>query len=194
MFQFTHPGGVRLRQESIYIIRACFNSRTREGCDVSLDEENIQEPLVSIHAPGRGATRSAPYKSCYHYGFNSRTREGCDTIVQRLHTSVMFQFTHPGGVRPLLGVVLNYFGQFQFTHPGGVRPHGGVISSPQRCLNSRTREGCDAIDWENVFGDLTFQFTHPGGVRPPFRPVTESARYVSIHAPGRGATCPECVL
>ena len=35
-----------------------FNSRTREGCDVS-----------------------APYKSCYHYGFNSRTREGCDREV-----------------------------------------------------------------------------------------------------------------
>ena len=34
MFQFTHPGGVRLlRRFIVFIIFSCFNSRTREGCD-----------------------------------------------------------------------------------------------------------------------------------------------------------------
>ena len=32
--------------------------------------------------------------------FNSRTREGCDSAVLKLAMlSVVFQFTHPGGVR-----------------------------------------------------------------------------------------------
>ena len=33
-----------------------FNSRTREGCDVD-DVKHHQTSNVSIHAPGRGATR-----------------------------------------------------------------------------------------------------------------------------------------
>ena len=56
MFQFTHPGGVRLT----YIA------------------EIRKQLMVSIHAPGRGATFIAG---------------------SRLFGSVPFQFTHPGGVR-----------------------------------------------------------------------------------------------
>ena len=33
-----------------------------------------------------------------------------------------------------------------------------------------------------------FQFTHPGGVRPKYFLSTLLSPYVSIHAPGRGAT------
>ena len=56
--------------------------------------------------------------------------------------------------------------QFQFTHPGGVRLLFAI---------SHLR-----ID--------TFQFTHPGGVRRHLRTIPCTAREVSIHAPGRGAT------
>ena len=80
-FQFTHPGGVRLSSLLLQYTRMCFNSRTREGCDRSARErakrvrsfnsrtregcdllrrvEQLQELVVSIHAPGRGATFSS---------------------------------------------------------------------------------------------------------------------------------------
>ena len=34
--------------------------------------------LVSIHAPGRGATRVLSMRQERYQSFNSRTREGCD--------------------------------------------------------------------------------------------------------------------
>ena len=102
MFQFTHPGGVRLPCRRTLIFPRCFNSRTREGCDVG----RIPLPLVpevSIHAPGRGATRWLVLRS---FPF-------------------LFQFTHPGGVRPghIWRAIVRR--EFQFTHPGGVRQLSG---------------------------------------------------------------------
>ena len=78
-----------------------FNSRTREGCDYILAFWWVSAASVSIHAPGRGATK------------RHRTKE---------YTRLMFQFTHPGGVRLRM---------IRRTH-----------SFPTR-FNSRTREGCD---------------------------------------------------
>ncbi|KXB70882.1 hypothetical protein HMPREF3185_02149 [Porphyromonas somerae] len=145
MFQFTHPGGVRLQAVAFLFCR---------------------QYVVSIHAPGRGATayksilrgevefqfthpggvrpkaksRGSPFRC-----FNSRTREGCDqNDFTREMWSKQFQFTHPGGVRhtSLLTTSLAVL-KFQFTHPGGVR----------RSAVPRVSE------WGK------FQFTHPGGVR-----------------------------
>ena len=61
---------------------------------------------------------------------------------------------------------------FQFTHPGGVRP---LASCFQR-------------------SPLLFQFTHPGGVRRDSLARRVGRARVSIHAPGRGATCVEVDL
>ena len=77
---------------------------------------------VSIHAPGRGATSE----------------------VDREATTLGFQFTHPGGVRPCLSSSAALAGSFQFTHPGGVRLR--AFPAPAHVEE--------------------FQFTHPGGVRP----------------------------
>ena len=98
-FQFTHPGGVRLAKRSNTPVTRSFNSRTREGCDVvpgrpqllirfqfthpgGVRRESIAttsaETTVSIHAPGRGATKFNPFRLLAY----------------------QFQFTHPGGVRP----------------------------------------------------------------------------------------------
>ena len=62
LFQFTHPGGVRLK--------GYCRSECRER--------------VSIHAPGRGATF---------------------TCMATL-TDTLFQFTHPGGVRLNIGYLI----------------------------------------------------------------------------------------
>ena len=77
-----------------------FNSRTREGCDISERLGVGVYTLVSIHAPGRGATK---------------------TLASKGATIDEFQFTHPGGVRRCAKSDLSAVPQFQFTHPGGVR-------------------------------------------------------------------------
>ena len=144
-FQFTHPGGVR--RASVY---SCF-----------------KECHVSIHAPGRGATRPFVGRSKRITSFNSRTREGCDRmILQILLQTHMFQFTHPGGVRPQDREI----------------PYQGYrvsIHAPGR--------GATAHKLFNRI-DSTFQFTHPGGVRLFSTIWIKVDDCVSIHAPGRGAT------
>ena len=56
-------------------------------------------------------------------------------------------------------------------------------------FNSRTREGCDEPGAGSQIVATPFQFTHPGGVRLSPQQVSSSYGKVSIHAPGRGATC-----
>ena len=102
---------------------------------------------------------------------------------------------------------------FQFTHPGGVRLRFSLTSLIAMCFNSRTREGCDALEAFSGYRAFQFQFTHPGGVRLRDNAdqlgitlsfnsrtregcdlagddFTERQGGVSIHAPGRGATPP----
>ena len=166
-FQFTHPGGVRLRIAlgviSIQVVSihapgrgatclqarhfrqaSCFNSRTREGCD-------LRGVAVAHHDGCRFNSRTregCDWRQSQEPGaglrFNSRTREGCDKMVSPSECSPMFQFTHPGGVRLTANTSLTKLQEFQFTHPGGVRLGEG------------------------------FSRSH--------------ATLVSIHAPGRGAT------
>ena len=78
----------------------------------------------------------------------------------------MFQFTHPGGVRPLHDELCIVTIEFQFTHPGGVR---------QETSESKTRARSVSIHAPGR--GATFYILH----------IWERNR-VSIHAPGRGAT------
>ena len=100
-----HAPGRGATTESIkcFLLRNSFNSRTREGCDRRRNEYlivcnefqfthpggvrhahemaiGVYDP-VSIHAPGRGATRLSWWKISRPCGFNSRTREGCDKVL-----------------------------------------------------------------------------------------------------------------
>ena len=146
LFQFTHPGGVRLfshvyapRRHSVSIhapgrgathishhtppMQKSFNSRTREGCDAVGLLDDRHTFAVSIHAPGRGATQ--PYSSALFLtlGFNSRTREGCDDSIANIARSERVVSIHaPGrGATRLMWISL----------------------LPICSFNSRTREGCD---------------------------------------------------
>ena len=76
-FQFTHPHGVRHCRAPRADCRASFNSRTHTGCDIVEHLAQIVE-RVSIHAPTRAATAYSKLTEL---------------------DSVMFQFTHPHGVR-----------------------------------------------------------------------------------------------
>ena len=117
-FQFTHPRGVRSKEDlmkcnltvsihapardaisrnPLHRTRRSFNSRTREGCD-SRDILRGMRLAVSIHAPARGAMNNKAL-AFMRNGFNSRTREGCDLRVLLTMLRLWFQFTHPRGVR-----------------------------------------------------------------------------------------------
>ena len=117
-FQFTHPRGVRSLKLQILHDGNGFNSRTREGCDRVKNTINILTKfqfthprgvrlsfrikttleIVSIHAPARGAIYD--YRKRYKTtSFNSRTREGCDLRFRAIWRGILFQFTHPRGVR-----------------------------------------------------------------------------------------------
>ena len=154
------------------------------------EKEKILNRLqrVSIHAPGRGATKYLGREVVANCGFNSRTREGCDDLVLLVHIKPqMFQFTHPGGVRPSMAIAYLGTGAFQFTHPGGVRlvyqrwsnvstyvsihaPGRGatylqnqLISSEVVSIHAPGRGATGSKLW--LRSTLRFQFTHPGGVR-----------------------------
>ena len=100
MFQFTHPGGVRLRahQAADWLEFVSIHAPGR-GATHTCVLQGVDDD-VSIHAPGRGATLRKHGLRCSGYCFNSRTREGCDcSSFSGLNPALMFQFTHPGGVR-----------------------------------------------------------------------------------------------
>ena len=145
----------------------CFNSRTREGCDVSFLRSEYRRPVFQFTHPG-GVRRARGVLLCL--------------------ACVQFQFTHPGGVRHLDTRLIRSQGTFQFTHPGGVRRTSALaivhaidvsIHAPGRgatvwtfvqvvakvSFNSRTREGCDTDIFIPDALDYEFQFTHPGGGR-----------------------------
>ena len=100
LFQSTHPHGVRLGipvGNGQFI--ACFNPRTRTGCD----------KIFSASLNGRRC-------------FNPRTRTGCDPFCAHpLICPVVFQSTHPHGVRRNIKRHINVLKMFQSTHPHGVR-------------------------------------------------------------------------
>ena len=126
-----------------------FNPRTREGCDGGKHETLL-----------------------YYRDFNPRTREGCDwEQLTKKHTTLVFQSTHPRGVRPSgdgeeVSVVsisihapargatlVNTFDikQFEDFNPRtreGCDQHRRRNPRSNRHFNPRTREGCDSDDSE----------------------------------------------
>ena len=119
-FQSTHPHGVRQKvrdksrlklsfnprtrmgcdpkesQTSTFYVS--FNPRTRMGCDFTYDDAHLPH-VVSIHAPAWGATSGS--------GLNGGT--------------LLFQSTHPHGVRQRHAADSWPLRWFQSTHPHGVR-------------------------------------------------------------------------
>ncbi len=100
-----------------------------------------------------------------------------------------FQFTHPGGVRPSRRCAHSNTRTVSIHAPGrgATYPPASTCLLPC-CFNSRTREGCDCRRGCVRDRSPPFQFTHPGGVRLIRTLNDYGNEFVSIHAPGRGAT------
>ena len=195
MFQSTHPRGVRpVCSARLWApIGKGFNPRTRVGCDSGRGRWGRSPRLVSIHAPAWGATACCA-RSCGKFpvsihapawgatwalprrprqasSFNPRTRVGCDMpSTDAPPCRLMFQSTHPRGVRPRSPA------KQQTGYPVSIHaPTWGATTT------FRTPK----------FAPYQFQSTHPRGVRRLPRCRQTRRGHVSTHAPAWGATSPK---
>ena len=115
------------------------------GCDLFVSPTGFYKK-VSIHAPTWGATENGSSISLYLKCFNPRTHMGCDasrTIKIRGRWSFNPR-THMGCDRKRLRIVVSRL-VFQSTHPRGVRPSSSSVSGCSGCFNPRTHVGCDSF-------------------------------------------------
>ena len=196
-FQSTHPRGVRPAWQSDCKPMSDFNPRTHVGCDrasllpppgngyfnprthVGCDGHQgllLPDAAISIHAPTWGATSVVGYLSC---------------------PTMLFQSTHPRGVRPirpylhvplkLISIHAPTWGAtqlpedggdrlgFQSTHPRGVRPTARLEASTAQQFQSTHPRGVRLAMSAPDLRLRVFQSTHPRGVRP-HTPETSSSR------------------
>ena len=213
IFQSTHPRGMRPGvTKSCGCLRSISIHAPARGATYAHNARGRQD-VISIHAPARGATRYLRFVGGWLHHFNPRTREGCDhcTVVIDL-TPILFQSTHPRGVRQKIGKDKYKMEVISIHAPArGATNHadrGGVHGDD---FNPRTREGCDEPN-PYMSGQMLqisihapargatfashappllpwiFQSTHPRGVRPRYIHDEYLKSTISIHAPARGAT------
>ena len=123
-FQSTHPHGVRricrYRYRSSWSVSihaptrgatggSCaayssppgFNPRTHTGCDYWPAIQRFYSFMVSIHAPTRGATmRNLSRRNTFSVSIHAPTRGATLSPFRIITLKLLFQSTHPHGVRP----------------------------------------------------------------------------------------------
>ena len=150
-FQSTHPRGVRLRPAG----------------------DGPGRLHVSIHAPAWGATSCPLCGTRPRHSFNPRTRVGCDSCLSSvLVHHVVFQSTHPRGVRLMTAIGIRTWSRFQSTHPRGVR------------LGPRSQ----------TLWDQRVSIHAPAWGATHDNEQGQQVKGVSIHAPAWGATRPTAPL
>ena len=120
---------------------------------------------ISIHAPTRGATTSA--LSCItHTGyFNPRSHEGSDKSGKHTVVYSVISIHAPTRGATQAWSILHGTQRFQSTLPRGERPTHVMVAHSMWNFNPRSHEGSDSTT-----------------------KTKEGNRYISIHAPTRGAT------
>ena len=158
------------------------------GCDVAPSILNPIFGFVSIHAPAWGAT-SNNWEPSPQMGVSIHAPAwGATVPVLSPVRLLVFQSTHPHGVRPThIGRADEVFSVsihapawgatkprrrlsrhywFQSTHPHGVRLIILInLFNNVYSFNPRTRMGCDGQYRRNIVPAKGFQSTHPHGVR-----------------------------
>ena len=166
-FQFTHPGGVRLRDRDprLEVDDVSIHAPGRGATRIRPHVRHTHD--VSIHAPGRGATLYLCRDLEDKQSFNSRTREGCDPCRCVGDRGELYVSIHaPGRGATHLRHGASMGGQsFNSRTREGCDVGDGVRGHREPRFNSRTREGCDVLPLSLLPPPRVFQFTHPGGVR-----------------------------
>ena len=163
IFQSTHPRGVRqssLRAKTDYCL---FQSTHPRGVRRRIRLCPPVRDTISIHAPTWGATRPLPRLLLFYFISIHAPTWGATRSKYISWLLVIFQSTHPRGVRPATCIKRFHSPQFQSTHPRGVR----------RPVHDQDQAG------------EQFQSTHPRGVRRNERgKLREQERFQSTHPRG----------
>ena len=159
----THVGCDRRRLRRRRL-RRNFNPRTHVGCDQDGHGQHCRS-AISIHAPTWGATCGrAPVSHRHPISIHAPTWGATQADGSKL-VAVLFQSTHPRGVR--LTRWRRLFWQRYFnprTHVGCDRWRRD-LTVRQVYFNPRTHVGCDALASQLNAYFKAFQSTHPRGVR-----------------------------
>jgi len=190
MFQSTRPHGARRcccwwtyrylrrfnprartgRDTALPVLQSAnlsFNPRARTGRDFSPSGAG-DSPLVSIHAPARGATRGSHHYQPSQAGFNPRARTGRDAITDARKP-------------PNFAVSIH-------APARGATSSSRLSAKPTKRFNPRARTGRDTRLSPRSLLPSWFQSTRPHGARRPGTHPRRIGSGVSIHAPARGAT------
>ena len=128
----------------------------------------LNDLYVSTHAPLRGATLNlAKTLKRIEVSTHAPLRGATPGMVLEMFEQAGFNPRTPAGCDRIGHLALTRQATFQPTHPCGVRQ--SVVGELQTHF-------------------LRFQPTHPCGVRPTRSWPVKETRYVSTHAPLRGAT------
>ena len=174
-FQSTLPRRERLRTEHYGIFLLIFQStlprRERRKKYISL----LQQYVISIHAPAKGATStvrvflmqavrfqstlprrerpSSVTRACPCWNFNPRSREGSDRSPARLRP--IYSYFNPRSREGSDNAQVDFF-------------------CGKQDFNPRSREGSDAGVWQIIKATAAFQSTLPRRERRTLRPPATS--------------------
>ena len=208
-FQSTPPHGGRPAPSADPGPAKSFNPRPRTGGDPGLPSNPIG-PWVSIHAPARGATssfsrpgtrkkfQSTPPHGGRHddsviiaffKGFQSTPPHGGRLPRAKLpRIGHKFQSTPPHGGRLPLWRTNRFMTLFQSTPPHGGRLPRAKLPRIGHKFQSTPPHGGRLPLWRTNRFMTLFQSTPPHGGRRGIPGGGLIGRFVSIHAPARGAT------
>ena len=149
-FQSTHPSGVRPRSGRCQPARPRISIHAPQWGATGCKRGDYYVWLISIHAPQWGATRNGVSDAAYRCYFNPRTPVGCDDRRQGEHHRPGISIHAPqwGATCPSSSLLVLVI-VFQSTHPSGVRPPSGDCGrSATADFNPRTPVGCDTKSLE----------------------------------------------
>ena len=145
-FQSTHPRGVRLSSDTLFIIvEIGFNPRTRVGCDLEnpnhIGGSSCFNPRTRVGCDARTGRHGWPGQS-----FNPRTRVGCDTI-------------NCSGGDPRYVVSIH-------APAWGATPRSYIIANALNAVSIHAPAwGATPVTSPSTLSRAWFQSTHPRGVR-----------------------------
>ena len=116
------------------------------GCDDTKNAYALVEPYVSIHAPTWGATdQYAEWRDANIVSIHAPTW-GATECIARLYEIVMFQSTHPHGVRRRAAFALACVCPVSIHAPTWGATHQLRLYLVNNCgFNPRTHMGCDSL-------------------------------------------------